>query len=312
MQTNYEKIPSDKFEFVNRGESIHDKKLETKAKALLYQYGDYLDKETVFEESNVLKTPTYVSVKGKAILMIAGQTVDLSKLMGDIALSTESLKELESVKVTGKRIVTVENLTSFHNYGAAKQESDDFVIYLGGFHNSIKRDFIKRVDYCNPGTKFFHFGDIDAGGFYILQHLRNQGRGRRLTVRAGHRQDGTGTNLEENFHLAGDLRTGSAKPFNCGIGRMHTRCAENQIRGKTVQIVLPYLQLAAQAFQFQHFGIDLFSGRSVAADDPAAKGQQQPHQRPVADTQTQNGDLSALQRFKICFKCTNHDAFPIP
>ena len=33
-------------------------KLETKAKSLLYQYGDYLDKDSVFEECNVLKTPT--------------------------------------------------------------------------------------------------------------------------------------------------------------------------------------------------------------------------------------------------------------
>ncbi len=149
-------------------------KLESKAKALLYQYGEYLDKETVFEECNVLKTPTYVSVKGKAILMIAGQTVDLSKLMGDIALSTESLKELESVKVTGKRIVTVENLTSFHNYGAAKQESDDFIIYLGGFHNRAKREFLMKLYEQNKDKEYRHFGDIDAGGFYILEHLKRK------------------------------------------------------------------------------------------------------------------------------------------
>lgn len=149
-------------------------KLESKAKALLYQYGDYLDKESVFEECNVLKTPTYVCVKGKAVLMLAGQTVDLSKLMGDIALSTESLKELESVKVIGKRVVTVENLTSFHNYGVAKQESEDFVIYLGGFHNRAKREFLIKLYEQNKDKEYRHFGDIDAGGFYILEHLKRK------------------------------------------------------------------------------------------------------------------------------------------
>ena len=149
-------------------------KLESKAKALLYQYGDYLDKESVFEECNVLKTPTYVCVKGKAVLMLAGQTVDLSKLMGDIALSTESLKELESVKVIGKRVVTVENLTSFHNYGVAKQEREDFVIYLGGFHNRAKREFLIKLYEQNKDKEYRHFGDIDAGGFYILEHLKRK------------------------------------------------------------------------------------------------------------------------------------------
>ena len=149
-------------------------KLEPKAKALLYQYGDYLDKESVFEECNVLKTPTYVCVKGKAVLMLAGQTVDLSKFMGDIALSTESLKELESVKVIGKRVVTVENLTSFHNYGVAKQESEDFVIYLGGFHNRAKREFLIKLYEQNKDKEYRHFGDIDAGGFYILEHLKRK------------------------------------------------------------------------------------------------------------------------------------------
>ncbi len=149
-------------------------KLESKAKGLLYQYGDYLDKDSVFEECNVLKTPTYVSVKGNAILVIAGQTVDLSKFVGDIALSTELLKELENITVTGTRVVTVENLTSFHNYGVVKKDADDFVIYLGGFHNRAKREFLMKLYEWNENKEYRHFGDIDAGGFYILEHLKRK------------------------------------------------------------------------------------------------------------------------------------------
>lgn len=149
-------------------------KLEPKAKGLLYQYGDYLDKDSVFEECNVLKTPTYVCVKGKAILVLAGQMVDLSKLTGDIALSTESLKELKSITVTGTRVVTIENLTSFHNYGGAESNVDDFVVYLGGFHNRAKREFLKKLYEWNEDKEYRHFGDIDAGGFYILEHLKRK------------------------------------------------------------------------------------------------------------------------------------------
>ena len=58
------------------------------------------------------------------------QKIDLSIIEGDIALSTESVKSLKDVIVMGKRVVTVENLTSFHDYSV----EDDFVVYLGGFH----------------------------------------------------------------------------------------------------------------------------------------------------------------------------------
>ena len=142
------------------------KKLETiesQIRSFLYRYGEYDDKDTVLEEHNILKTPTYVMVKGKGILNF-GQTIDLSKIDGDIGLSTKTLNQLCSVDLQGAEVVTIENLTNFHKF----QPNNQLVIYLGGFHNSIKRDFIKRVDYCNPGTKFFNFGDIDAGGFYIL------------------------------------------------------------------------------------------------------------------------------------------------
>ena len=92
----------------------------------------------------------------------------MSLMEGDIALSTESLKSLKAVTVMGKCVVTVENLTSFHDYST----EDDFVVYLGGFHNKVKRDFLLYLYQQNPEKEYRHFGDIDAGGFYILEHLK--------------------------------------------------------------------------------------------------------------------------------------------
>lgn len=141
--------------------------IETTVRALLYNYGEYDDKGTVLEEHNIIKTPTYVIVKGVGVLKFK-QEIDLSKIDGDIGLSTKTLKALQTVDLKGANVITIENLTSFHKY----QPQNEMVIYLGGFHNSVKRDFIKLVSKCNPKTSFKHFGDIDAGGFYILEHLK--------------------------------------------------------------------------------------------------------------------------------------------
>ena len=144
--------------------------IESLVRSLLYKYGEYDDKETVLEEHNIIKTPTYVMVKGCGLLVFAEQKIDLEKISGDIALSTQTLKSLCSVELKGASVITIENLTSFHKYKA----TNELVIYLGGFHNSVKRDFIKLVERANPGTVFKHFGDIDAGGFYILEHLKSK------------------------------------------------------------------------------------------------------------------------------------------
>lgn len=150
--------------------SKHLEEIESPVRSLLYKYGEYDDKETVLEEHNIIKTPTYVMVKGCGLLVFAEQKIDLEKISGDIALSTQTLKSLCSVELNGASVITIENLTSFHKYKA----TNELVIYLGGFHNSVKRDFIKLVERANPGTIFKHFGDIDAGGFYILEHLKSK------------------------------------------------------------------------------------------------------------------------------------------
>ncbi|MCI7129153.1 MAG: DUF2220 domain-containing protein [Lachnospiraceae bacterium] len=145
-------------------------KLVSKAQALMYQYGDFEDKDSVLEECGVVHTPTYVCMKGNGRLFFERQQIDLSEMDGDLALSTSSLKGLQNVQVTGARVVTVENLTSFHDYN----RQNDFVIYLGGFHNQTKREFLCFLHEQNRDKEYRHFGDIDVGGFYILEHLKEK------------------------------------------------------------------------------------------------------------------------------------------
>ena len=172
---------------------FHDSKrmeqLKHKVEALLYQYGEYQERDFVLEECGIVHTPTYVMMKGNGSIKIGrkrrlsanegidrevnsadGQEIDLFLMEGDIALSTETVKSLKAVTVKGKRVVTVENLTSFHDYPA----EEDFVVYLGGFHNKVKRDFLLYLYQRNPEKEYRHFGDIDAGGFYILEHLKKE------------------------------------------------------------------------------------------------------------------------------------------
>ena len=154
---------------------FHDsKRLETlagKVESCLFRYGDYPEKDKVLEECNVIRTPSYVMIKGPVVLSLGAQTLDIGSLTGDIAFSTNSLRSITGIRLMGKTVITVENLTTFHSNDFGEEVA---LLYLGGYHNATKRVFLKKMHEANPGAEYFHFGDIDAGGFYIYEHLRRK------------------------------------------------------------------------------------------------------------------------------------------
>ena len=67
-----------------------------------------------------------------------------------------------------KNVMTVENLTSFNRV----YSKDTFLVYLSGYNNTAKSNFLKQIAKTNVVKKWLHFGDIDPDGFYILEHLK--------------------------------------------------------------------------------------------------------------------------------------------
>lgn len=142
--------------------------IQGKVESILYDYGDFPEKDEILGNLNLMRTPTYVNFKGSGKVSLSGQEIDLSRLDSDIAISSSMLDKIELVQVFKGKVITVENLTSFHRF----MEEGYFVLYLGGFHNRVRRDFIRMLHDQNSEARFYHFGDIDAGGFLILEHLR--------------------------------------------------------------------------------------------------------------------------------------------
>ncbi|ETT45441.1 hypothetical protein BSK66_10025 [Paenibacillus odorifer] len=144
--------------------------ISSKVINLLFEYGDFPEKEQLLGNLNIIKNPTYINFKGAGSITIKGQRIDLTNLSSDIAISSGMLSDIDKIEVVGEAVITIENLTSFHTF----KDKNMFSIYLGGYHNSLRREFIKKIYQQNPKSSYFHFGDIDAGGFYILEHLKKQ------------------------------------------------------------------------------------------------------------------------------------------
>ena len=116
----------------------------------------------IFKDKGIHQMAEYLYIKGDAILKVNNHIMDLSKLETSIGILLDELNKVEIINVS--KVTTVENLTTYHDY-----ISDGLIIYLGGFPTKRECAFLEKLKhYCN---NFNHFGDIDYGGFMILNNL---------------------------------------------------------------------------------------------------------------------------------------------
>ena len=136
---------------------------------------DFDSKEELSDEEflssyNIVKNSSYVLVKNKLNLKINDSLIKLDDLRFEMSLSDDMIKCLEIVSSDIKKVITVENLTSFYTL----VDDAAVIVYLGGFHNHTKQSFLKMIYEKYPNAEYYHFGDIDAGGFWIFENLRSK------------------------------------------------------------------------------------------------------------------------------------------
>ena len=115
----------------------------------------------------IVRDTGYAIVKHGLKLSINQQEVDLDALGIDFCLSDSAIEQMKITQITRRKVITIENLTTFHYFDS----KDAIVIYLGGYHNAVKRKFLKKLYAFDSQLDWFHFGDIDWGGFEIFMDL---------------------------------------------------------------------------------------------------------------------------------------------
>lgn len=146
--------------------------LRGKISKIIREFSDepFDEEEDVIASMGVIKNTAYAFIKGDLTIKLNNQVINLGDYGQPLALSDTAIKSIDVLQVSATSLYTIENLTSFDVFN----KKDTVVIYLGGFHNAVKRELIKKIYNVVPQIECFHYGDIDAGGFYILNHLRNK------------------------------------------------------------------------------------------------------------------------------------------
>ncbi len=138
---------------------FNDSKRLNKIKGIIE---DIYNNSNIFEEKGILSFTPYLFLKGEGIIRINQEVIDLSKLNTSIGIPIDNIDIISFVDIS--MITTIENLTTFYDY-----IGKGCIIYLGGFPSRSQISILNKIkEVCNS---FYHFGDIDYGGYLILDNL---------------------------------------------------------------------------------------------------------------------------------------------
>ena len=73
------------------------------------------NEDEVFEVFYIRKNPAYVYIRGNAIFKINNQLIDLKQMKQYFVLPSLCIKDLTIQNIDAKQVMTIENLTSFHD-----------------------------------------------------------------------------------------------------------------------------------------------------------------------------------------------------
>ena len=131
----------------------------------------------VLAELGIVPNPQHIFLSGDISFKYKYKEFKLKDFYPDLGISTEMVGGLELTGFGADYLITIENLIPYYYF--IHNTKDNFLaLYLGGYHNTLRRRLLKKIwDYCRENhleMPFYHWGDIDYGGFQILTHLKEK------------------------------------------------------------------------------------------------------------------------------------------
>jgi hypothetical protein len=169
------------------------KKFETGVKSrfleILRRYADFDDDgsdEELLRFAGIARYPEQFEFRGPLTAGFDGDSrVDFSPLVFGGSLNSMDLKRSSlSLPPDLTRILSIENRANYIDYIYRQREKRELVVYHGGQFSPARGLFFKALAAAMPeACPWYHWGDIDYGGFSMLARLRREIKGGALPYR---------------------------------------------------------------------------------------------------------------------------------
>jgi hypothetical protein len=126
----------------------------------------------VFQELGLFREEQPVRLSGKVLLRRERLTALIDRPYMALSAST-----VLGFGAAPKKILSIENLTTFHSEAKVRCDDEVLMIYTGGMPTPAWRAMYRRLLSESPaGVEVCHWGDVDEGGFRIAALLASDAR----------------------------------------------------------------------------------------------------------------------------------------
>lgn len=163
-----------------------EKNIENVLIRIIRKYYISVDTENILEEISdndvlaqigIVKYPEVIEFCGNMTCKINGEKLVFTNRTKESYINEYTIQNINNLELSNvKRIIFIENKANYIDYIEHKKE-DEFVVYHGGFYSPIKGKFLEKIYKASKEaeckTTYYHWSDIDIGGFKIYTRLRD-------------------------------------------------------------------------------------------------------------------------------------------
>jgi len=136
---------------------------------------DEMSDDDVLLQVGILQSPEQVDFKGGISGTVNGRKVDFAAFIHGISLNVDTIKDL-AIEGMGnvRKILFIENKANYVHFLTGNKDDTLMTVFHGGFYSPSKGIFFKKLyEAAFPhGIEFYHWGDMDLGGFMIFKRLK--------------------------------------------------------------------------------------------------------------------------------------------
>ena len=134
-----------------------------------------LSDEDLLAERGLYRWPEVFEYSGAlTVHMDDGSCFDTGVHRYGAYLNSEEVRHIAAVDGSAiRRVVFIENKANYMDFQARRRQPGDLVVYHGGFYSPVKGLLFARIYEGCPNAAFYHWSDIDLGGFRLFCRLRS-------------------------------------------------------------------------------------------------------------------------------------------
>lgn len=133
-----------------------------------------LNEEEILRQIGIEKYPEQIAFCGKLKLKLPSGMVDFSPLQSGAYLNEMDLRSGELIAHESiEKVLLIENKANYVDYVLNHQQPSELIVFHGGCYSPAKEKFfLKLKQAISPKAAWYHWSDIDLGGFQMLARLR--------------------------------------------------------------------------------------------------------------------------------------------